>query len=378
MKKEYNFLSDFNRERFYPEITDSIWYDYKWHLREINGLKNNIIKKYLEEGNKEAVSVMEKFGFAVTPYFYSLIDHDNFYTDPLAKQVMPHAGELVCNDLLNADPFKENNSLNSPLPGLIKRYPDRVVLVTTSSCPSLCRYCTRKWNWKEGYNLTDEDFFNIIEYLKNNRQIKEVIISGGETFLLSNSRIEFLLSAISSLDSIENIRIGSRILSFLPYRIDDELISILEKFSPLWIISHFNHPSEITKDTYSSVRKLQKAGVAVCNQSVLLKGVNDEAEVFKRLNYRLLQNMIKPYYLFYPDLVEGTAHFVSSVQKGIDIMESIRGECSGLSIPQFVVDLPDGGKVPLLPEYIIEHNDGSYKFRNYEKKVIDYKEVRSI
>ncbi len=373
MKKDYNLLIQKNRNRFYSAVSDQNWFDYRWQMTNRIRTEDSLLHYFNITTGASFSRVIKKFPFSITPYFFSLMDHDAIQEDPLFRQVFPDEKELISSDILKIDPFKENKLENCPLPGVLKRYPDRVVLLTTSECPSLCRYCTRKWNWAEKYTLTESDLKDVVVYLKANPHIREVIISGGEPLLLENHTLDMILSAITSIDSIQTVRIGTRILSFLPYRIDDGLTDILKKYFPVWIVTHFNHSNEICKDTEVAVKKILQSGSSLCNQSVLLKNINNSYDDMRKLNNTLQQIMVKPYYLFFPDLIQGTVHFRSDLAEGINLMHSLRGNCSGLSIPQFVIDLPEGGKVPLLPEYIVKEDSDYIYFNNYENKIVQYK-----
>ncbi|HBD92655.1 MAG: hypothetical protein A2015_03840 [Spirochaetes bacterium GWF1_31_7] len=373
MKKDYNLLVQKNRGQFYSSVSDEDWFDYRWQMANRIKTKESLMSRFNVAVGSGFSQVIKKFPFSITPYFFSLMDHDAVHDDPLFCQVFPDEKELISSDILKIDPFRENKLENCPLPGVLKRYPDRVVLLTTSECPSLCRYCTRKWNWAEKYTLTESDLKDVVVYLKANPHIREVIISGGEPLLLENHKLDMILSAISSINSVQTIRIGTRILSFLPYRIDDGLTDVLKKYFPVWIVTHFNHSNEISKDTEVAVKKILQSGSSLCNQSVLLKNINTTYDDMRKLNNTLQQIMVKPYYLFYPDLIEGTVHFRSDLNDGISLMQALRGNCSGMSIPQFVIDLPEGGKVPLLPEYIVKEDSDFIYFKNYENKIVQYK-----
>ena len=311
-----------NRKKYFPDILDENWNDWQWQLRNVV-TEATELKKFFSEIDVESIDkVAVRFSFSVTPYFLSLINDDIPLNDPVGKQVIPDIREFQKDSRLILDPFKEEKE-RSPIPGVVQRYPDRIILVTTNFCPAKCRYCTRKWNWDKCQFLTSEMLKDVVAYLKIHPEIREVIITGGEPFLLNLEFLDSILSAISSVDSIEVIRIGSRILSFLPQRISDDVVSILSKYSPIWIVTHFNHPNEFTSDTEAAVKKLLRAGCALCNQSVLLKDINDNAEVMKELVHALQNILIKPYYIFHPDLIEGTSHFRGSIENGIQIMKSL-------------------------------------------------------
>ena len=371
MKKIFNPEYKNNRKKYFSDISDDKWNDWQWQIdnriTEANQLKNFFQNIDVEAINK----VSERFSFSVTPYFLSLINNDTPLNDPVGKQIIPDIREFKYDSRLILDPFKEENE-RSPIPGGVQRYPDRIILVTTNFCPAKCRYCTRKWNWDKCQVLTLPMLENVVAYLKKHPEIREVILTGGEPFLLNLDFLDSVLSAISSVESIEVIRIGSRILSFLPQRITDDVISVLSKYSPIWIVTHFNHPNEFTPDTEKAVKKILSAGCALCNQSVLLKEVNDSVDVMKELVHALQNILIKPYYIFHPDLIEGTSHFRGSINDGIQIMKGLRGYTGGICVPYYVVDLPEGGKIPLLPEYILKEDEKGFLFSNYEGKEIFY------
>lgn len=361
-----------NRKKYFPDILDENWNDWQWQLRNVV-TEATELKKFFSEIDVESIDkVAVRFSFSVTPYFLSLINDDIPLNDPVGKQVIPDIREFQKDSRLILDPFKEEKE-RSPIPGVVQRYPDRIILVTTNFCPAKCRYCTRKWNWDKCQFLTSEMLKDVVAYLKIHPEIREVIITGGEPFLLNLEFLDSILSAISSVDSIEVIRIGSRILSFLPQRISDDVVSILSKYSPIWIVTHFNHPNEFTSDTEAAVKKLLRAGCALCNQSVLLKDINDNAEVMKELVHALQNILIKPYYIFHPDLIEGTSHFRGNIDDGIQIMKKLRGYTGGICVPYYVVDLPEGGKIPLLPEYVLKKDENGILFSNYEGMEVVYK-----
>ncbi|HPO49128.1 MAG TPA: KamA family radical SAM protein [Spirochaetota bacterium] len=356
-----------NKERFFGKISEKDFDSYKWQLKNVINSKNQLLKLLPRLEGKIPDNLFERF--SVTPYFFCLVDFDNFDNDPVAKQVIPDPRENVKLNYLKIDPFNEQNK--SPEKQIIKRYPDRVLLVTTNFCPSYCRYCARKWNWQKSLSLTEDNMTEVLTYLKNNKQIREVIISGGEPLLLPVKFLEKIIGDILSVESVETVRIGTRIFSFLPQRIDKSILKMFKKYSPLWLVTHFNHSNEITPKTSEAVLRAIESGACIVNQSVLLKDINDTPEKMKRLVNDLQVIGVKPYYLFNCDLIEGTSHFRTGVEAGLKIMESLRGNTGGVCIPQFIIDLPEGGKVPILPEYLIEKNETSLKIRNYEGKIFD-------
>lgn len=371
MKKIVNSEYEKNRAKYFPYISDDEWNDWHWHI-DNRITDTDILKKKIPDIDVEPIkNVAERFPFSVTPYFFSLINSNDLLVDPVGKQVIPDVRELQTDFHLVLDPFKEENE-HSPIPGVVKRYPDRIILIATNFCPAKCRYCTRKWNWDKCYVLTHDMLKDVIAYLKKHSEIREVIVTGGEPFLLDSEFLDCILSAVSSVESVEVIRIGTRILSFLPQRITDDTIAVLSKYSPIWLVTHFNHPNEFTADTEKAVKKLLRAGCALCNQSVLLKDVNNSADIMKRLVHALQNILIKPYYIFHPDLIEGTSHFRGRIDEGIQIMKKLRGYTGGICVPYYVVDLPDGGKIPLLPEYVLEKDENGILFSNYEDNEFFY------
>ncbi|HOF02077.1 MAG TPA: KamA family radical SAM protein [Spirochaetota bacterium] len=360
-----------NKNALFNNISDANWNDYNWQLKNQITLPEKLAHffKFDDADFGDFKKTSRIFRFAVTPYFLSLINFEN-KNDPLLLQIFPDEKELSKEPSLTIDPFSEEK--RSPVKNLIKRYPDRAVVLATEKCASYCRYCTRKRNWKNSFTLSDEDLSNIVQYLRNNKNTREIVLSGGDALILSPEKLDRILSALYSVDSIEVVRIGTRTLSFLPQKIDRPLIETLKKYKPLWIITHFNHPNEFTSDTEKAIDLLLEAKVSLANQSVLLKNVNDNSDTMKSLLQTLEYCQIKPYYLFQCDLVEGTKHFRTSIEKGLDIMKDVRGNIGGLCIPTYVVDLPDGGKVPLLPEYLIKATSNNLIFKNYEGKMFNY------
>lgn len=332
-----------NRKKFWNNIDDNNWNDWHWQLKNKTD-KPEDLKRFLNnEKIKEIGKVDSLFNFGITPHFLSLINFNN-QSDPLLKQVIPDLKEL--NDKkLKIDPFNEKN--NSPVSGVVKRYENRIIITVSNICPSYCRYCTRKWMWDKNFSLTKNNINNIINYIKKTGSINEVILSGGEPFILTEEIIDELLNRIFKIKHVEVVRIGTRILTFLPQRIDKNIISVITKYKPIWVLTHFNHPSEISEQTKTAVDKLLSSGAAICNQSVLLKDINDKADVLKKLFFDLVKLRIKPYYLFQCDPVKGSRHFHVNINKGLKLMKEIKKDLSGLCIPQFVRDTKKKGKIIL-------------------------------
>ncbi len=359
------------------EITEENWSDYKWQLK--NRITNlNGLEKHLNLTSDERNGVIlsgNKLALSITPHFFNLINS----TDPncpIRRQVIPRIEEITTNPEEMTDPCGEDSHM--PVPGLVHRYPDRVLFLVTDRCASYCRYCTRS---RVVSGAGDQEFETnyeaAFEYLKNNTSVRDVLLSGGDPLLLSNSKLESILKRLRSIDHIEFIRIGTRIPIFLPQRITSELCSMLKKYHPLWMSVHSNHPREITTEVRKSLNRLADAGVPLGNQSVLLKGVNDDIPTMRTLVHKLLQCRTRPYYLYQCDLISGSAHLRTSASKGIEIIEGLRGHTTGYAIPQFVIDAPGGGgKVPINPEYVIERDVSKLVIRNYEGKSFIYPEPK--
>jgi lysine 2,3-aminomutase len=261
------------------------------------------------------------------------------------------------------------------VPGLVHRYPDRALMVLTDICPMLCRHCTRKREWRHGgWVRTDAEINAMVDYLRRNTAIRDVIISGGDPLTLSTEHLEMIIAKVRAIEHIEIIRIGSRFPVVCPQRIDNELCNMLSKYGPIWLNTHFNHSREITPESAAACDRLLRAGVPVNNQTVLLRGINDSVETITRLCQNLLKAKVRPYYLFQCDEVQGTEHLRTPVQTGIKIIEGMRGFTSGLAIPHFVVDLVQGGgKVPLQPNYVLSMTDEELLLKNYEGQIYRYR-----
>jgi lysine 2,3-aminomutase len=357
------------------ETIEETWSDYKWQLK--NRITNlNALEKHLNLTSDERNGVLlsgDKLALSITPYFLNLIDTDD-HNCPIRKQVIPSIEEITTSPEEMTDPCGEDSHM--PVPGLVHRYPDRVLFLVTDRCASYCRYCTRS---RVVSGAGDQEFETnyeaAFEYLKNNTSIRDVLLSGGDPLLFSDSKLEAILKRLRSIDHIEFIRIGTRIPIFLPQRITSELCSMLKKYHPLWMSVHSNHPREITTEVAEALGRLADAGIPLGNQSVLLKGVNDDIPTMRALVHKLLQCRVRPYYLYQCDLISGSAHLRTSASKGIEIIEGLRGHTTGYAIPQFVIDAPGGGgKVPINPEYVIERDETKLVIRNYEGKSFIYPE----
>jgi lysine 2,3-aminomutase len=308
----------------------------------------------------------------VTPYYLSLI-HPEDPNDPIKKQAVPCFDEITMADMGEEDPLEEKR--DSVVPGLVHRYPDRVLMVLTDICPMLCRHCTRKREWQHGGWVRQvEEIEPMLDYIRSHPKVRDVIISGGDVLTLSTERLEKVLYKLRKIETVEMIRIGSRYPVVLPQRIDKELCDMLSNYGPIWFNTHFNHPNEVTPEAAKACDMLVRAGVPVNNQTVLLRGINDSVETQLKLAHNLLKIKVRPYYLFQCDEVQGTEHLRTPVETGLKIIEGMRGHTSGLAVPAFVIDLPSGGgKVSLQPDYVLSHTKERLILRNYQGRIITFR-----
>lgn len=363
-----------NRRRFFEHIPDSTWNDWKWHFRNrITTVEqlNEFIPLSVEE-QAQLRWVTMRYPLAITPHYLSLIDPCD-PDDPIRTQAVPSILEISMGKMGIEDPLAERE--DSAVPGLVHRYSDRALMVLTDICPMLCRHCTRKREWRHGgWVRTDAEIEAMLEYLRRHNEVRDVIISGGDPLTLSTQHLESIIARVRAIEHVEIIRIGTRFPVVLPQRVDDELCNMLSKYGPIWLNTHFNHPRELTPESAGAIDRLLRAGVPVNNQSVLLRGVNDALETQLQLCQGLLKIKVRPYYLFQCDEVQGTEHLRTPVETGIKIMEGMRGHTSGFAIPSFVVDLSHGGgKVPLLPNYIVSQTEGELVLKNYQGRKFRYR-----
>ncbi len=359
----------------WPGVTDEDWSDYRWQLR------NNIrtlaqLEKHLTLSSEEKQGVLlteTKLAMAITPYYLSLIDPADAH-DPIRRQIIPRIEETHEDEMDMDDPCGEDSHM--PVSGLVHRYPDRVLFLVTDRCASYCRYCTRSRVVSgAGDQHLETDFDRAIQYIREHTEIRDVLLSGGDPLLLSDDKLDYILGELRSIPHVEFLRIGSRIPIFLPQRITPELCSILRKYHPLWMSIHTNHPRELTIESREAIGRLVDAGIPLGNQSVLLRGVNDDVTVMKALVQKLLMARVRPYYIYQCDLIKGSAHLRTSVRKGLEIMENLRGHTTGYAVPMYVIDAPGGGgKVPIMPDYIIDHDSERIMIRNFEGKIFEYPE----
>ena len=362
------------RAAIYQDIPDEKWNDWRWQLsHRLNSIEDFEKILRLTDSERKALSTQGLFRVDITPYFASLIDPDD-PNDPIRLQVLPTAGEIQPFTGMMEDSLAEDR--HSPVPGLVHRYPDRVLMLVTTQCASYCRYCTRsRIVGDPSATFSRSDFELQIEYLKHTPQVRDVLLSGGDPLTLAPKLLEELLGRLREIPHIEIIRIGTRVPVFMPMRVTDELCNVLQKYHPLWMNIHVNHPNEITMELDQACDKLTRAGIPLGNQSVLLAGINDCVHIQRKLVQDLVRIRVRPYYLYQCDLVEGAGHFRTPVAKGVEIIEGLRGHTSGYSVPTFVVDAPGGGgKIPLMPNYLVSMSDHKIVLRNYEGFITTYEE----
>jgi lysine 2,3-aminomutase len=361
---------------YWHNVPAADWNDWRWQLKHrITTVEQ--LHKFLPTLTPEELAGAQlanhKLALGITPYFFNLIDPAD-ENCPIRRQVIPRIEETTTAPWEMSDPCGEDS--HSPVPGLVHRYPDRVLFLVTDRCASYCRYCTRSRlvSNASGYDFHPE-FDKQIAYIAAHPEIRDVLLSGGDPLLLSDEKLENLLSRLRAIPHVEFLRIGTRIPIFLPQRITPELCVMLKQFHPLFMSVHTNHPRELTTEVRDALGRLADAGIPLGNQSVLLKHVNDDAEVMKALVQKLLMCRVKPYYLYQCDLIAGSAHLRASVAKGLEIMEKLRGHTTGYAVPTYVIDAPGGGgKVPVNPEYVLCRNAGRVLIRNFEGKIFEYPE----
>jgi lysine 2,3-aminomutase len=362
------------RAAAYADVPDEKWNDWRWQLsHRINTVEEFEQVLPVTDSERKALNSTGLFRVDITPYFASLID-PNDPADPIRKQVVPIADEMQPFTAMMEDSLAEDR--HSPVPGLVHRYPDRVLMLVTTQCASYCRYCTRsRIVGDPAQTFNRQEFEMQIEYLKRTPQVRDVLLSGGDPLVLAPKILEELLTRLREIPHIEIVRIGSRVPVFMPMRVTQEMCDMLARFHPLWLNIHVNHPNEITLELAEACDRMSRAGIPLGNQSVLLAGVNDCVHIQRDLVQKLVRIRVRPYYLYQCDLVEGSGHFRTPVAKGIEIIEGLRGHTSGYAVPQFIVDAPGGGgKIPVMPNYQISASDHKVILRNYEGFVTTYEE----
>jgi len=362
---------------FWHDVSDADWNDWRWQLKHRITTVEQLQKFFPTLTPEELAGAKlanHKLALGITPYFFNLIDPMD-ENCPIRRQVIPRVEETHTATWEMSDPCGED--LHSPVTGLVHRYPDRVLFLVTDRCASYCRYCTRSRlvSNASGYDFHPE-YDKQIAYIAAHPEIRDVLLSGGDPLLLSDEKLENLLSRLRAIPHVEFLRIGTRIPIFLPQRITPELCAMFKQFHPLFVSIHSNHPRELTTETCEALARLADAGIPLGNQTVLLKSVNDDVEVMKAHLQKLLMCRVKPYYIYQCDLIAGSAHLRASVRKGIEIMEKLRGHTTGYAVPTYVIDAPGGGgKVPVSPEYVLSRNADRVVIRNFEGKIFEYPEA---
>jgi len=364
------------RKTFYPDVSDQDWNDWHWQarnrLRTLAHLEQVLV---LSDDERAALSrAGSMLPVSITPYYMSLVSRDD-QNQPLRRTVIPTTGEFERGVGEADDPLGEDG--DSPIPGLVHRYPDRVLLLVTDFCSSYCRYCTRSRVVGHGGIAPSESRLErAFEYIRNTPAIRDVLISGGDPLALSDERLDWILAQLRQIPHVEFVRIGTKMPAVLPQRITPKLCRMLRKHHPLWMSIHFLHPDECTPESYQACTRLADAGIPLGSQTVLLKGVNDDVETMKRLVHRLLMMRVRPYYLYQCDPITGSQHFRTSVSKGLEIIEGLRGHTTGYAVPNYVIDAPGGGgKIPLQPNYLVGREGDDVLLRNFRGDVYRYPDV---
>jgi lysine 2,3-aminomutase len=368
------------RGRFQPgprgiwrDVPDALWNDWHWQQRErvtrLDQLERVI--HVTDEERRAAVETEAEFQMGITPYYAALMDPDD-PSCPIRLQSVPTMGETFIDAADLEDPLAEERDM--PTPGITHRYPDRVLFYTTHNCPVYCRHCTRKRKVADPTSAAaKKQIEDSLAYIERHPEIRDVVISGGDPLSLSDERLDYILGRLRSIPHVEIFRLGTRNLVTLPQRVTDDFVRMLREHHPVYVNTHFNHPKECTAEAFEATRRIADAGCPIGNQMVLLKGVNDDPAIVKELNHKLLLMRVRPYYIYQCDLAKGISHFRTPVEKGIEIIEKLRGHTSGLAVPQFVVDAPNGGgKIPINPSYVVRHEGKRWILRNYAGKEYEY------
>ncbi|MCL2098392.1 MAG: lysine 2,3-aminomutase [Bacteroidales bacterium] len=357
----------------FPDVTDEQWNDWKWQVKNrIETLED--LKKCInltadeEEGIRQSLKTLR---MAITPYYLSLINLENPECS-IRKQAVPTIAELHRSEADLLDPLHEDE--DAPVPGLTHRYPDRVLLLITDQCSMYCRHCTRRrFAGQHDGESSSERIEKAIDYIAKTPQVRDVLLSGGDALLVSDAKLESIIQRLRAIPHVEIIRIGTRVPVVCPQRITPELVNMLKKHQPIWVNTHFNHANEITQESRKACALMADAGIPLGNQSVLLRGVNDCPQIMKRLVYELVKMRVRPYYIYQCDLSMGLEHFRTPITKGIEIIENLRGHISGYAVPTFVVDAPGGGgKIPVMPTYLISQSPYRVILRNFEGVITTY------
>lgn len=365
-------------QRIDTESVPDHWGDWHWHIKhtvkDIDTFGKLLGVEIDSKTRKQFKETTDKFPMSITPYYLSLIDPEDWKNDPIFKQSFPTIPELELDKHEHSDPLAEDH--DSPVSGITHRYPDRVLFLVSNTCSMYCRHCTRKRKVGDTDYIPDRKTLEKgLEYIRKTPRVRDVLLSGGDPLMLNNDYLDWILSELDKIEHVEIVRIGTRMPVVLPFRITDQLVEMLKKHHPLWINTHFNHPREFSYSSRKALAKLADAGIPLGNQSVLLAGVNDCPRIIKVLNHKLVANRVRPYYLYQCDLSEGLSHFRTPVGKGLEIIESLIGHTSGLCVPTYVIDAPGGGgKIPVMPQYLISWSTNKVILRNYEGVITAYRE----
>lgn len=366
------------KAKYFPDVSETDWKDWHWQVRNriqsVESLEEYVTLSQEEKSNIS--DVLNKFRMAITPYYFALMDINN-PDCPMRKQAVPSIHELHVSKQDMLDPLAEDS--DAPVEGLTHRYPDRVLFLITDMCSMYCRHCTRRrFAGHTDKRMPKERIDKAIEYIRQHEEVRDVLLSGGDALLVSDDILEGIIKRLRAIDHVEIIRLGTRTPVVLPQRITDDFVNMLKKYQPIWLNTHFNHYDEITIESKAAIEKMADAGIPLGNQTVLLKGVNDSVDIIKTLVQRLVMIRVRPYYIYQCDLSLGIEHFRTPVSKGIEIIEGLRGHTSGLCVPTFVIDAPGGGgKIPVMPNYLISQAPGKVVLRNYEGVISTYSEPKA-
>lgn len=378
MRKELKKVS-YKKIPLFKDVKDEEWNDWRWQLKNvIRDIKT--LKKVIDidrEEEQEIERALSKFRMSITPYYASLMDK-KYKRNVIRLQAVPRIEEIhdVPDDL--PDPLEED--VDSPVRGITHRYPDRVLFLVTHVCSMYCRHCTRRrFTGFTDKHLSRNEINLCIKYINEHDEVRDVLLSGGDPLTLGDSALEYIVKKLYEVKHVEMIRIGTRVPVVMPQRITGDLLAMLRKYHPVYVNTHFNHPSEVTYESREACEKLADAGIPVSNQSVLLRDVNDCPYIMKKLMHELLMIRVRPYYIYQCDLSTGISHFRSSITKGMEIIENLRGHTSGMAVPTFVVDAPGGGgKIPLMPNYLLSQSDRRFALRNYEGVITTYTQPENV
>jgi lysine 2,3-aminomutase len=364
------------RRAFFPTVTDKEWNDWQWQIRHrIRHFDSLERMLKLSEVERAAIEMIQsRLPVGITPYFMSLLSKEDS-NDPLRRTVVPTTAEFVTTPGEAEDPLSEDSM--SPVPGLVHRYPDRVLLLVLDFCSTYCRYCTRSRVVGHGAIYPSRSRLErAIEYIRSTPTVRDVLISGGDPLTLNDERLNWLLSRLREIPHVEILRIGTKIPAVLPQRITPNLVRMLRRHHPLWMSLHFTHPAECTPEAYRACERLANAGIPLGSQTVLLKGINDSVETMKALYHQLLRMRVRPYYIYQCDPITGSSHFRTPVEKGLEIIRGLRGFTSGYAVPTYVIDAPGGGgKIPLMPNYVEGRDGDMLLLRNYCDRQYRYPDV---